>query len=615
MRLFKLFIILLICACQSSAQSLCNGSLGDNIFLDGDFGTGSSTVVTLNPNIAPGYSYTTSLPSDGFYALVKTTSVWGNLYPSWLKINDNSPNKDGYMMVVNASFNPGKFYEKVVDGLCGNTTYQFSADIINVVKSNVSNHIDPDVAFLLDDKIIYTTGIIPKNETWITYGFTFTTAPGQTSVKLTLRNNAPGGYGNDLALDNISFRACGPTAFLGITSGQTVYLCTDDDPITIQANVDNNLENYFLWQLSMDKINWSEVKLNKESNVVHSNFNPGDYYYRYYSAGDEESINNTKCRVLSDVVHIKVLPLSYNHCDTICEGNFYKFGNQLLNRGGEYEETFLSNRGCDSVVHLTLVMKNDPTISADFTLTDPSCYNYMDGEISISGIKGGYGNYETYFENEKVINGVIKNLTGGLTKVVIKDKYQCRDSFEILLNDPEQFVLDEMNDFSITLGEELVLDAKANYPIEKISWLPKAIYDCSDCLTAIALVPSTQTLTIEAENENGCKAYDSFIVNVTKTNTFVLPNIIKEGTSANSVLQLTSFKKSVSLINAFEIYDRAGNKVYQIKNKLITGSPTELWNGKMNNDFVSSGVYVYFLKLTFLDGSIEDSFGDITVIK
>lgn len=615
MRLFKLFIVLFICHNHLSTQSLCSGSLGDNIFLDGDFGTGTATVVSINPNIAPGYSYTTSLPSDGFYSLVKTTSVWGNLYSSWLQINDNSHNKDGYMMVVNASFNPGKFYEKVVDGLCGNTTYQFSADIINLVRSSVSNHIDPDVAFLLDDKIIYTTGIIPKNEQWITYGFTFTTAPGQSSIKLSLRNNAPGGYGNDLALDNISFRACGPTAFLGIVSGQTVYLCTDDEPISIQANVDNNLDNYFLWQLSVDKVNWTDVKLNKESNVVHSNFNPGDYYYRYYSAGDEESINNAKCRVLSDVVHIKVLPLTYNHSDTICEGNFYKFGNQLINRGGEYVETFLSDRGCDSVVYLNLVMKNDPNIIADFTLTDPSCYKYKDGEILISNINGGYGNYQTYFENEKVNNGVIKNLSGGLIKIVIKDKYQCRDSFEVLLNDPEQFALNGLNDFYITLGEELVINANANYPIEKIDWQPKSIFDCSDCLTVIALVPSTQTLKIEAENEFGCKAINSFTVNVTKSNTFALPNVIKEGTSTNSLFQLSSFKKSVSLINTLEIYDRSGNKVHHFKNKAITNNPTELWNGKMNNDFVSSGVYTYYLKLTFLDGSTEDVFGDITVVK
>lgn len=615
MRLFKLFIIVLFCQNYISAQSLCSGSLGDNIFLDGDFGTGATTVVSINPNIAPGYSYTTSLPSDGFYSLVKTTSVWGNLYSSWLQINDNSHNKDGYMMVVNASFNPGKFYEKVVDGLCGNTTYQFSADIINVVKSNVSNHIDPDVAFLLDDKIIYTTGIIPKNETWITYGFTFTTAPGQTSIKLTLRNNAPGGYGNDLALDNISFRACGPTAFLGIDSGQTVYLCIDDDPVSIKANVDNNLDNYFLWQSSLDGINWNEVKLNNESNVVHSNFNPGDYYYRYYSAGDEESINNSKCRVLSDVVHIKILPLTYMHFDTICQGNIYTFGKQSINRGGEYEETFTSTRGCDSVVHLSLTMKNDPNIKTDFTLLDPSCYQLSDGKILINTIDGGYGNYIASIDGVTINNSLVGNLSSGSKKIIIEDYYQCRDSFEIILNEPEQFLLNSVKDFDITLGEELVLNANANYPIEKITWIPSGLFDCDDCDDVIAIVPKTQTITIHAENEFGCKDSISFVVKVTKSGTYALPNIIAEGSTINSIFNLATYKKSVAEVNRFEIFDRAGNKVYRLINKQITTNPIELWDGKMNNDFVASGVYTYYLKLIFLDGSIEDIFGDITVIK
>ena len=40
----------------------CSGSLGENIFTDGDFGSGAATILQTDPHIAPGYIYTTSTP-------------------------------------------------------------------------------------------------------------------------------------------------------------------------------------------------------------------------------------------------------------------------------------------------------------------------------------------------------------------------------------------------------------------------------------------------------------------------------------------------------------------------------------------------------------------------
>ncbi|MCB0549235.1 MAG: hypothetical protein KDD19_16775, partial [Phaeodactylibacter sp.] len=206
-----LVIFALYWAAHLPAQQICTGNLGENIFTAGDFGSGPTNLVLSNPGIAPGYTYTLSPPpSDGFYTVTNNTGAWGGLFSTWLPIRDNSSDPQGYMMVVNASFSAGIFYEQTVDGLCENTLYEFTADVINLIRNSVSNHIKPNVSFLINDEVRYSSGDIPQNEQWNTYGFTFTTEPGETSVKLTLRNNAPGGIGNDLALDNISFRACGP---------------------------------------------------------------------------------------------------------------------------------------------------------------------------------------------------------------------------------------------------------------------------------------------------------------------------------------------------------------------------------------------------------------------
>jgi len=251
------FCSILLSPCLS--QDICLGNLGDNIFLQGDFGSGTSTVLQANPGIAPGYIYTANVPDDGQYTVCNNTAGLNGIFPSWIFIQDNSPDPNGYMMVVNASFEPGIFYEETVAGLCENTLYEFSADIINLIRPGTPDHIDPNVSFLIDDVEVYNTGQIAKTASWQQYGFTFVTTASQTAVKLTLRNNAPGGFGNDLALDNISFRPCGPSAFIGIESDTTIFLCRDDDPIQIVADVaaGEGQEFSIQWQNSTNGFDWN----------------------------------------------------------------------------------------------------------------------------------------------------------------------------------------------------------------------------------------------------------------------------------------------------------------------------------------------------------------------
>ncbi|MEL6943554.1 MAG: hypothetical protein AAFO82_12865, partial [Bacteroidota bacterium] len=162
-------LIALSFICYDAFTQICTGNLGDNIFEEGDFGEGSANNIQQNPNIAPGYQYTPfGPPPDGFYTITNNTGAWSGLYGTWMELRDNSSDPNGYMMVVNASFSQGNFYEQIIDGLCENTLYVFSADIINVVKESVTNHIFPNVSFLINEETQYTTGDIPQTEQWNT---------------------------------------------------------------------------------------------------------------------------------------------------------------------------------------------------------------------------------------------------------------------------------------------------------------------------------------------------------------------------------------------------------------------------------------------------------------
>ena len=170
---FSLFVFILFAGQPTflAAQTaLCGGNLGDNNFSAGDFGSGMSNVVQANPGLAPGFQYTTQVPpDDGEYTLTNNINAWSYVYPTWLRVGDNDVNPNGYMMVVNASFAPGIFYEQVIDNLCENTLYEFTADVINLIRTGTTGHILPNVSFLLDDVLSYSSGQIPQDEDCLLY--------------------------------------------------------------------------------------------------------------------------------------------------------------------------------------------------------------------------------------------------------------------------------------------------------------------------------------------------------------------------------------------------------------------------------------------------------------
>jgi hypothetical protein len=614
LRYIIVFLLYLFMQQYANSQQLCSGSLGDNIFLDGDFGSGVEPTKLIDPKIAPGYNYTTSVPPDGSYTITKNTGNLAGLYGSWLRVGDNSGTSDGYYMVVNASFNPGIFYEKTIDGLCGNTTYEFSADIINLIIQNPNPpHSDPNVNFLLDDVVKYTSGNIAKTGKWNTYGFTFTTLPGKTSIKLSLVNNAPGGIGNDLGLDNIKFRPCGPSSFIGITTGKPKFLCVDGKPFAVKASVSNNLKNQYLWQFSTDKITWKDLTKGGVDSIIHKTFIPGNYYYRYYSAGDAISLENSKCRVLSDAVHIEVLPQIYMRTDTICSGNHYQVGKNKYTKTGFYVDTLVSSLNCDSVIQLSLTVLPDPDIKIPFALTNPTCKDFADGIIYVDNFSGGNPPYRILYKNAFQLNKINKLAPGNYT-IIVRDRFLCKDSIKVNLTDPIQFKLVPIKDTSVFLGDVLELQLKGNYPLKNISWEPSLIFSCTTCENTLATVNKTQVLKVFAENDKMCKDTLDIKVKISKDKTFFVSNIMKQNTDVNNNFIIYGYKSALAKIWDLRIYDRYGNLVQRLIDVPVKENPFVLWNGKVNNVNAASGVYTYILEVRLIDDSLLMQTGTVTVI-
>lgn len=595
--------------------NLCSGNLGDNIFTKGDFGSGTPNVVQMNPGIAPGFVYTTQVPpDDGEYTLTNNINAWSFVYPTWLRIGDNDVNPNGYMMVVNASFAPGIFYEQQINNLCDNTLYEFSADVINLIRQGTTGHILPNVSFLLDDALSYASGPIPQDEDWHTYGFTFITGPGQFSVKLSLRNNSPGGIGNDLALDNISFKACGPKSSATIEPQGRICENSIYPLLTAQIDADTGAVQ---WQLSVDEgINWIDIPGATDRTHQVQQVAAGRYFFRYLYSNTLGNITNPKCRIVSDPLLVEVVPVQFEVRDTICEGKTVELGGTAYGETGIYQHLFTASNGCDSLVTLDLVVVPDPPVIADIGTRPTSCLGSHDGVIFVQSISGGNPPF-SFFVNDILVSphDTFVLRPAGTYKVRIENHFGCFYEDVVTVAEGPKFNIRTIEDTMVILGHRIALITQSNIPVSMASWSPAEGISCPQCLSTEVMPTQDQIYIVEAIAGQGCIARDSVNIRVDRTPVISVPNVFSpNGDGINDAFTASLDPLNIRQMDEVLIFDRWGGVVSR-KANMPSESTMVLWDGQSNNGQASPATYVYRLTYTLADGTTGYQSGDVTLLR
>jgi len=318
--------------CQTTTPTVCSGTLGAPV-VNIDFGH-SPNVVSGIESINPGASTSLSFiavsgnpalptPLDGQYTITNNTpynDAWFSGY------SDHTPgDQNGNMAFFNSSEAPGEFYRQPVAGLCENTTYEFAAWIANVLNPAIMTGVLPDITFRIETSsgsvlASYNTGGVEQSSDfkWSQYGFLFTVPTGVSSVVLKIINNNVGGTaqpGNDLAIDDITFRPCGARLLASFDNSSSVVSASQcsNTQINLYATSDALPGNsVYKWQVksSVNEV-WSDVE---NSNTlllnwpVPSAFTDITYWFRILS-GNTNSINSPSCRIQSDSIELKAFAI------------------------------------------------------------------------------------------------------------------------------------------------------------------------------------------------------------------------------------------------------------------------------------------------------------------
>jgi len=180
------------------------------------FGTGYITDVNssalFNYRRVPG-----SCPRDGYYSFASYTSACFS--DDWHTLSEDHTAGDagGNMLLVNAAPDAGVFLKTPIYELKSNTMYEVAVWLMNLCKPTRKCPFPllPRLNIRLETpegKIVanIVTGDVPRFEEprWIRHFANFTTPASTSTLMLVMTDNAPGGCGNDFALDDITFREC-----------------------------------------------------------------------------------------------------------------------------------------------------------------------------------------------------------------------------------------------------------------------------------------------------------------------------------------------------------------------------------------------------------------------
>ena len=292
----------------------------------------------------------------------------------------STTNPCGYMLVVNAAYKTDTAFRSTITGLCPNTYYEISAWFKNVCyrcgndsagrgsgtagyipfAPQDSSGVQPNLAFQINGQDYYTTGNIPyvgtggsitqtgsdSMNTWLKRGFVYKTEVGQSSFELVIRNNAPGGGGNDWAIDDIVVSSCVPIMTYSPSLLPTVC---DSNTLRIYDTVRSSYENYsyYKWQRSTDGgANWTDVTgtMGPETPfwngtaweyTVHYDIPPGNTtpadsadLYRMIVATTATNLSSPSCQA-TDVVSI--ITLSVIDCGIALKTDILSFSGKLVN--------------------------------------------------------------------------------------------------------------------------------------------------------------------------------------------------------------------------------------------------------------------------------------------
>jgi gliding motility-associated-like protein len=277
--------------------------------------------------------------------------------------------------------------------------------------------------------------------------------------------------------------------------------------------------------------------------------------------------------------------------------------------------------------YFDLVLENSPAdaLAVEVYTNNLQCFESSDGSIELL-VNNGTGAM-TYDWNADELDGTneASTLAIGTYLITVTDENNCiAETDTITISQPDQIFVDLEFDTEtkiILYGDTITaiaLPSIAEDAVARTTWFPTEVLTDTNPTQILEQPISPLTsgeIIVVMEDTSGCVATDTSLIIVSTQFPFYVPNAFSPTSNnpENAVFRPFGTHK-IARVNHLRIFNRWGTLVYERTNFPIDDASAG-WDGSFNGQRVDAGVYMYALEMVFIDGSIRQYAGDVTLIR
>ena len=285
---------------------------------------------------------------------------------------------------------------------------------------------------------------------------------------------------------------------------------------------------------------------------------------------------------------------------------------------GVFTETLTNEDGCDSLIVTTInLLQGDTTYISSESCTVSEVTMNMEVLTNFNGCD----------------SLVIETITPALSDSTVLVSETCFPAEEGLfltdiwtnVNGCDSLIYSQVNpatyelsvdpgNFSVPMGESIVLDLQIDFVADSIVWSPSDNLSCANCLTPTANIAQTTAYEVWIQDENGCHTTTQFIVFVDQNNSVYVPSAFSPNEDGiNDELYIFA-SEEITNIQEFRIFDRWGEQLFSQTN-FPPNDAQFGWDGTFRGKPMDPSVFVWFAIIEYEGGRSEVFKGDVTLVR
>lgn len=277
---------------------------------------------------------------------------------------------------------------------------------------------------------------------------------------------------------------------------------------------------------------------------------------------------------------------------------------------GNYTVLMVDQNTCTASGTVTVT---EPTQLVNVTgVEDASCYHYADGVLNFGTTGGNPGYLFALSNGTSNSTGSFGGLAEGSYQVTITDSKGCSIVDSGTIHQPDTVLISVLpNPTEVELGSSLDLTSTTNQSGNvTYEWFPAFGLSCYDCANPTFNGVYSQIYVVRAVTDSGCVGSDTLQVTVIPNYNLFIPNAFTpNGDGTNDYWQIFGKLSGVKQIEV-QVFNRIGEKVFESHDLDFK------WDGTYKGKDSPNGVYVYQLKIVWIDNHSDNGYkGSLTLLR